>query len=353
MLSTLFSCYRGPPAPIDRSPGVSTPIPRPAGFLAVLWRFYAFGFLPVASLRVRGVSTPFGLSSRCCVSTRAVRAGQRYLFVPVYLSPNMEGRGSTGGSARFELLNETNYFTWKYRMEMQLIRKDLWAIVSGSETRPPTGARAQAAFDKRQRLAAAEIVLHVSDGQLPHTRKTTDPAEMWRILKNVHEDAGWANRMTLMRRFVMLRKGSDMSMQDHLNRFNESYQALVDIQVDIPDMLKVTVLLASLPDDYENVVTAIESHMDAQTATDPITGERQISLDFEYVARRLLNEEKRRALVAQTVSDSALVARGAHPRRPREEITCFECTQKGHYRNECPELKKESEKGNTAMEFAM
>lgn len=61
---------------------------------------------------------------------------------------DMEG-GSNGGSARFELLNETNYFTWKYRVEMQLIRKDLWGIVRGSKPRPLTGARAQAAWDKR------------------------------------------------------------------------------------------------------------------------------------------------------------------------------------------------------------
>lgn len=268
--------------------------------------------------------------------------------------PDMDGHGGNGGSARFELLNESNYFTWKYRMEMQLIRKDLWGIVSGSETRPPTGARAQAAFDKRQRLAAAEIVLHVSDGQLPHTRKTTDPAEMWRILKNVHEDAGWANRMTLMRRFVMLRKASDMSMQEHLNRFNECYQALVDVQVDIPDMLKVTVLLASLPADYENVVTAIESHIEANTSINAVTGERTVSLDFEYVARRLLNEEKRRALVVdKNGNDAALVAR-ARQRRPREEITCFECKKKGHYRNECPQVRKEIEKADVAeeLEFA-
>ncbi|PBK58432.1 hypothetical protein ARMSODRAFT_900474, partial [Armillaria solidipes] len=88
----------------------------------------------------------------------------------------MEDRSST----RFDLLNEENYFTWKYRMEMHLIRKDLWGIVSGTEP----------LWDKRARLAATEIILHVSDSQLPLTRKTMDPVRMWQILKEYHESSG-------------------------------------------------------------------------------------------------------------------------------------------------------------------
>ncbi|KAK0183887.1 hypothetical protein F5146DRAFT_1077698, partial [Armillaria mellea] len=94
---------------------------------------------------------------------------------------------------RFDLLNEENYFTWKYRMEMHLIRKDLWGIVSGIETCPTSGVRTQLVWDKCMRLPAAEIILHVSDSQLPLTQKTMDPVQMWQILKEYHESSGWAN----------------------------------------------------------------------------------------------------------------------------------------------------------------
>lgn len=93
-------------------------------------------------------------------------------------------------------------------------------------------------------------------------------------MKNVHEDAGWANRMTLMHRFLMLRKDPETSMQEHLNKFNEYYQALIDVKVDISDMLKVTVLLASLPEDYENIVTAIESLLTLAPPPTPLRGRR-------------------------------------------------------------------------------
>ena len=37
---------------------------------------------------------------------------------------------------RFKLLDDRNYFQWKYQMEMQLIWKDLWGIMSGEDTHP-------------------------------------------------------------------------------------------------------------------------------------------------------------------------------------------------------------------------
>ena len=278
--------------------------------------------------------------------------------------PSMEGfessGGFSGGSSRFELLDGTNWYSWKYRMEMHLFRKDLWLIVDKSEPRPAQGARAQAAWDKRAKLAAAEIALHVADSQLPLIRKTTDPCEMWRILKETHENAGWANRMALMRRFLLLRKAEGDTMQGHINTFIEHSQALTDVGVELPDMLKVTVLLASLPDDYENIITAIESHIEATAASTEEQGEsatdkkKDPKLDFDYVTRRLLNEEKRRALVSDSLGERAMVAKR---RQRREDVTCFQCKKQGHYRNECPELQKsqqtpQEDKADVAQDFA-
>lgn len=265
-----------------------------------------------------------------------------------------ESGGFSGGSSRFEPLNGTNWYSWKYRMEMQLFRKDLWGIVSRSEQRPAQNARAQAAWDKRSKLAAAEIALHVADSQLPLIRKTTDPAEMWRILKETHENAGWANRMALMRRFLLLRKDPDVSMQDHINTFIEHSQALIDVGVALPDMLKVTVLLASLPEEYENIVTAIESHIESEAPakTEGQGEQKPPAPNFDYVMRRLLNEEKRRNLVqgSKPVSDWANVAKTKRRQR-REDVTCYQCQQKGHYRNECPQKKEAKEVAGVAEDF--
>lgn len=237
---------------------------------------------------------------------------------------------------------------------MQLLKKDLWDIVTGDEPRPATNARRQqAAWDKRARLAAAEIVLHVSDSQLPHTRRTNDPQEMWKILKEVHADAGWANRMTLMRKFITLQMDEDSPMQDHINKLTELAQSLKDIGIDIDDMLRMTVLLASLPSSYENLVTAIESHIDSKTVNQD--GVILSTPDFDYVTRRLLNEEQRRRMNdGDLTSDQAYYVKGKQFRKGWKNVTCFNCGKRGHFNRDCQEKSKEeetSDKGNLAMDF--
>ena len=126
---------------------------------------------------------------------------------------------------------------------MQLTRKDLWLIVNGSEPRPATNTSRQRAWDKRAQLACAEIALHVADSRLTHTRKARGPVEMWKVLREVHESSGWANRMTLLRQFVSLRKSEDMpddipsGMQSHISRFNELDESLKSIGIILDDTL--------------------------------------------------------------------------------------------------------------------
>lgn len=275
----------------------------------------------------------------------------------------MEGHSST----RLELLNDSNYFTWKYRMEMQLTRKDLWSIVDGSEPRPVTGTARQNAWDKRARLASAEIILNVSDSQLPHTRKSNSPIEIWNVLKEAHESSGWANRMTLLRQFVSLKKENDdtpslppSGMQKHINKFNQIDESLKSIGITLDDTLRMTILLASLPASYESVVSAIESYIEAKLNAPPTTRNHGTTIyppapspgpNFAYVTRRLLNEERKRILDWQQThgvmditddpktthyNDHAMAAQSRRP--PLNSITCYHCHKKGHYRNNCSDL---------------
>jgi hypothetical protein len=248
---------------------------------------------------------------------------------------------------KFDLLENDNYFTWKYQMEMQLTKKDLWSIVDGSESCPATGPAYQCAWDKCTKLAMAEIILHVSDSQLPHTQKATDAVKMWNTLKEVHESSGWANWMTLLRQFVSLKKEEDLpnyppaGMQEHINSFNHLDQSLQGIGINLDDTLQMTILLASLPTSYENVITVIESHIETQSVSQlpaiapapPITASEP---NFDYVMHHLLNEEHKQILdfsqTHGTLNSSkplpfrgtvSLVAQSHHP--PLKNVTCYNC----------------------------
>ncbi len=51
----------------------------------------------------------------------------------------------------------SNYHTWKFRMEMILLDKDLWLVVDGTSVRPST-TNGQIAWDRRDQRARASQV---------------------------------------------------------------------------------------------------------------------------------------------------------------------------------------------------
>ncbi|KAF9514907.1 hypothetical protein BS47DRAFT_1264278, partial [Hydnum rufescens UP504] len=82
---------------------------------------------------------------------------------------------------KIEPLDDHNYYVWKYCMEMLLIQKNLWEIVSRERTRPdgPKTSHAVKNWTTHNCLAVTKIVLHVSNSQIQHTWKSPITAEVW------------------------------------------------------------------------------------------------------------------------------------------------------------------------------
>ncbi|KZT09813.1 uncharacterized protein LAESUDRAFT_800234 [Laetiporus sulphureus 93-53] len=116
----------------------------------------------------------------------------------------------TTETTKFPLLGEGNYGEWAIQMEAELIRKELWEVMT-IETSPPTDATEMEAAvwleaEKAKRLmtkmvkARAEMVLRVSAGQLVHL-VSRDPMECWATLTQVHRAYGFATRLAMRRCF--------------------------------------------------------------------------------------------------------------------------------------------------------
>jgi hypothetical protein len=133
------------------------------------------------------------------------------------------------------------------------------------------------------------------------------------------------------------------SMQAHLNEFNKLDQSLQDVNIELNDMLRMTVLLASLPPSYEHIVSAIETYIeehsnDIELMEDEDGNEIEVRKgpDFDYVTRRLLNEEKKRRMNLTPGTDTALVSRAPkwNP-HSKPALTCYKCGKKGHLSFQC------------------
>ena len=74
-----------------------------------------------------------------------------------------------------------------------------------------------------------------------------------------------ANKLELHRRLHSLCLKERENIQDHIKAITESFNELAVIGDNIEDEDKVVYLIASLPESYDMLVTALEANTDVQT----------------------------------------------------------------------------------------
>jgi len=157
-------------------------------------------------------------------------------------------------------LNGSNYSTWKIQCKMALIKEGLWRIVSGEEN-PPEGAEEQAKFVLRKDKALATIVLAVDPSLLYLIgADPKDPKVVWKALADQFQRNTWANKLELKRKLFSLRLAEDGSVQDHIKSLTEIFDALSVVDEPVKEEDRVVYLLASLPECYSVIVTALEAN---------------------------------------------------------------------------------------------
>ena len=257
---------------------------------------------------------------------------------------------------RIQKLNSDNYAEWKFDMEMLLMAKDVWDIVSGVETLDDDASNdVKAKFKKRDNFARSVICLSVSSSNKIYVRNAKTSKETWDALANHFEEKTVSRKVMLRRKLYSMRM-EGKSAADHINTLrtvNDNLQSLGDALLE-KDL--VMILLSSLPEEYNNLITTLETLKDEQ-------------LTWEYVRDRVLAEfERRKGFEQQSKvrneNSNALFCGGAGSssnsnsnwrnnnggdnRNPKQSgksnIKCHYCKKKGHVKKECPKFKADREK---------
>ena len=233
--------------------------------------------------------------------------------------------GKTGLSV--VLLNGSNYPTWKIQCRMVLIRDGVWSIVNGTESAPDSSdADKSAKFMARSDKALATIVLAIDPALLHLLGDPVDPVLVWKTLQDQFQKKTWANKLALRRKLNSLNLEDGNSMTEHIKSMTEVFSELAVIGAPMEDEDKVVTLLASLPDSYNVLVTALEANSEVPK--------------MEIVTERLLHEERKlqdRSRGAQGDGNALMMT--AKSRRQRGGPRCYECSEIGHIQRDCPEGK--------------
>ena len=172
----------------------------------------------------------------------------------------------------------SNYATWKLQCKMSLLKDNLWGIVSGSEKFPASNEEgAQDAYSQRRDKALAIIVLSVDPSLLYLLGDPEDPKTAWDCLQKQFQKKSWANKLSFRRKLYSLKLEEGASVRDHIKDITEIFNELAIIGDAVEEEDRVVHLLASLPESYDMLVTALE-------ANDKVPA-------METVTERLLHEE--------------------------------------------------------------
>jgi len=217
-------------------------------------------------------------------------------------------------------LNDTNYPTWKVQMKLYLISQDLFGVVDGSDPEPSTSNDAELRkYHSRRSKAVAAIGLAIEPKLLYLIGDPSDPAVVWKKLSDTFQRKTWSNKLRLRRKLYGMKLKEGVKMQEHLKSFVEIYDELSILGEAVKEEDRVINLLASLPDSFSTLVTALE-------ALDQVPS-------WDVVTEKLLHEEGK--LAEKAVHDNGNSSVFMIRRKGKKDVKCYECGKYGHIRAKC------------------
>lgn len=215
-------------------------------------------------------------------------------------------------------LNSNNYFNWRYKMQMFLIKKGVWNVIKDDIPDDITEN-----WTKDDQEAHSIIALSIEDDQIQHIRNCLCAKGAWGNLKEFYEKDSPNSRVSILRK-LMTKRLDDVEMD--VNEMNELFQKLLALGEEFkPEFILSATLIGSLPESYNGLAAILESRNEELTST--------------LVCSMIIDEYKRRKERKETNYDSVLKV-GSSSRRFKDEMVCFFCDKKGHYKQNCEEYKE-------------
>lgn len=220
---------------------------------------------------------------------------------------------------KLEKLNHGNYMPWAFKMKMLLQKENVWDTISEDALIPATEAWAT-----KEMKALHLIVFSCENNQLVHLRKCLTGKQAWICLKSHHQQVSLGTKIRMMKKLFKKTLHPGGSMREHLDEFFELFDHLSEIESALPEAISVTVILSSLGDEYDALVTAIEAWSDDR-------------LTIESVKSKLIDEWEKRGSCSRSVSE---LSSGVNAMTVKNGFVCFECGKTGHFKRNCPDLRK-------------
>uniref|UniRef100_A0A8D8WYB7 Copia protein n=1 Tax=Cacopsylla melanoneura TaxID=428564 RepID=A0A8D8WYB7_9HEMI len=173
-----------------------------------------------------------------------------------------------------------NFLTWKFRVQSLLAECDVLECVEREATVKSVKKGEEKAL-KKDAKAKNIIVQCVADSHVSILQGKATAYDMWKSLSDSYEKKGLCGKMILKKKLLSMKMSDSETVQEYTQRFETVISELktVDDSVMKTDELICNYMMG-LHEKFNTIVSLIESQ-------DPD------ELTFEYVKRRMKNEEEK------------------------------------------------------------
>lgn len=171
---------------------------------------------------------------------------------------------------KMDKLTGSNYKIWSIKMEMLLVRAELWDYVNGSSLAPVPPAPvapvvagglptqidpALKAWRSSDSKARADIILHCGDAQIQLIHSLPTSKEMWDKLKATYDHVDIGTQVHSHRKLTNMKLLDSQSVPEFLDQWQAAVDDTTSAGLNIPSTQLVMMLLSALPSSWRSFVT--------------------------------------------------------------------------------------------------
>ena len=203
-------------------------------------------------------------------------------------------------------------------------REGYWNIVNKTEIAPEAGDARDKFMTKRGK-ALGLIGLTIDPSLLYLVGEEEDPCKVWETLEGQFQRKTWANKLQLRKKLITLKLKEGRSVSEHIKEMTEIFDGLSVMDDPVSEEDRVVYLLASLPESYSMVVTALETQSENVPKWSLVT-ERLLHQEAKLKEKDAQDSEARKAFTANSQQ---------RRRKPKPTFKCHFCGKIGHFKRDC------------------
>ena len=247
---------------------------------------------------------------------------------------------------RVERFDGKGSFTlWQRRVKDILVQQCLARALKGKDAKPEKMEDYE--WEDLESRCVSTIRLCVADNIVNNIIDMDSAPELWEKLERLYLGKSLTTKLNLKRDLYKLKMQEGVNFMEHLSVFKGLLDQLARVDVKIEEEDQALLLLTSLPDSYDHIVTTILYGKD--------------TVKMEEVEATLLSNEKRRK--AEDSQESVCVTEGQNQRGRKtvkgssshsrsksrgsgKGVQCYKCKEWGHIKRDCPNRSEKDGQGS-------